>query len=187
MKKYLKYGIVLVVIVFGVLIRVLITSFSREEENIYNEEKIVFNRIKSYQNVSYDMDVQVIESPCDCIWDDYAGFQLPMDVVLKNDYGLSIGEVETIHDYVFEFSGNENRRVTITYSSISEPFRDYFIESEAEVSNIRDNKVVLYQYKNMFIAYFYYNQKYYDIEAVYLTEKELITLIKGIMNDDVSE
>ena len=38
MKKYLKYGIVLVVIVFGVLI----TSFSREEENIYNEEKIVF-------------------------------------------------------------------------------------------------------------------------------------------------
>ncbi len=42
MKKYLKYGIVLVVIVFGVLIGVLITSFSREEENIYNEEKIVF-------------------------------------------------------------------------------------------------------------------------------------------------
>lgn len=187
MKKYLKYGIVPVVIVLGILIGVLIPSFSREEErNIYNRDKIVFNLVNSYQNVSYDKDVQVIQSPCDCIWGDYAGFQLPLDVVLKNDYGLSNGKEEIIHDYVFEFFGNENRRVTIAYSNISEPFRDYFIESDAKVSNIRNNKITLYQYQNMFIAIFYYNQKYYNIESFNLTEEEFITLIKGIINDDIS-
>lgn len=181
MKKYLKYGTIPVVIVLGVLI----ISFSGEEErNIYNEDGFVFNQVESYQNVSYDNDIQVVQSPCDCIWGDYAGFQLPKDVVLKSDYGFSIGDEEVIHDYVFEFAGTENRRVTIAYSSISEPFRDYFIESDAEVSNIDGTEVILYQYQNMFIAYFYYNQKYYDIEAVDLTMEEFITLINGIIKDD---
>ena len=89
-----------------------------------------------------------------------------------------VGEEEVIHDYVFEFVGKENRQVTIAYSSISKPIRDYFILSDAEVSNISGAEVILYQYQNMFIASFYSNQKYYDIETIDLTKKEFITLIK---------
>lgn len=67
MKKYLKYGIVPAMIVVG-LVGVLFISFSKEEKNIYNEDDLVFNQVESYQNISYDSDVQLIQSPCDCIW-----------------------------------------------------------------------------------------------------------------------
>lgn len=186
MKKYLKYGIVPAMIVLGVLVGAFLIRFSKEEKNIYNEDDLVFNQVESYQNISYDSDVQLIQSPCDCIWGDYAGFQLPQDVVLKSDYGMMVGEEEAIHDYVFEFVGKENRQVTIAYSSISKPIRDYFILSDAEVSNISGVEVILYQYQNMFIASFYSNQKYYDIETIDLTKKEFITLIKGIIKDDIN-
>lgn len=186
MKKYLKYGIVPAMIVLGVLVGFLLISFSKEEKNIYKEDDLVFNQVESYQNISYDSDVQLIQSPCDCIWGDYAGFRLPQDVILKSDYGMMVGEEEAIHDYVFEFVGKENRQVMIAYSSISKPIRDYFILSDAEVSNISGAEVILYQYQNMFMASFYSNQKYYDIETIDLTKKEFITLIKGIINDDIA-
>ena len=186
MKKYLKYEIVPAMIVLGVLVGGLLISFSKEEKNIYKEDDLVFNQVESYQNISYDSDVQLIQSPCDCIWGDYAGFQLPQNVVLKSDYGMMVGKEEAIHDYVFEFVGKENRQVTIAYSSISKPIRDYFILSDAEVSNISGAEVILYQYQNMFMASFYSNQKYYDIETIDLTKKEFITLIKGIINDDIA-
>ena len=186
MKKYLKYGIVTAMIVLGVLVGFLLISFSKEEKNIYKEDDLVFNQVESYQNISYDSDVQLIQSPCDCIWGDYAGFRLPQDVILKSDYGMMVGEEEAIHDYVFEFVGKENRQVTIAYSSISKPIRDYFILSDAEVSNMNGTEVILYQYQNMFIASFYSNQKYYDIETIDLTKKEFITLIKGIIKDDIN-
>ena len=67
MKKYLKYGIVPAMIVLGVLVGVLLISFSKEEKNIYKEDDLVFNQVESYQNISYDSDVQLIQSPCDCI------------------------------------------------------------------------------------------------------------------------
>lgn len=181
MKKNLIYGIVLVVIIFGVLTGVFIIH--SKKDHIYYGKNIIFNQIENYQNVGYGSDVQIIENPCDCIRDDYAGFQLPVDVVLKSEYGLSLGG-ENIHDYVFGFKGNGHRQVTIAYSSISEPVSDRFIEGDHEVSDIDGVEFILYQYgNNVFITSFYYDQKYYDIKTVDLTKNEFIHLLKGIISE----
>ena len=187
MKKYLKYGIVLVVIVLGVLIGVVIYQNNDEKHHIYQENNIVINELTRYEEISKDLDIKRVDHLCDCIWSEHVGYNLPDDLKINNDYGIyvknSSGEYNVLHDIGYEFIGDNNRKVNVVFSKIEKPFRDYLIMSDNGISKVSGNEVIIHQYKNMYLVEFEYENVFYDIETEYLNEKELLTLIEGIFDD----
>ena len=187
MQKFLKYGLVPCVIILGILIGVIVI-YNREDKKTFLEESdIIINQVTSYEDITSDLDVKIVSSICDCIYDDYFGYELPDDLRLNQDYGVLVKdaslEYNIVHDYVFEFIGNNDRWVHITYSMIEEPLKDYFITSDNRVSIIDGVEVLLYQYEEQYIVNFKYNDMYYEIEANHVTLEELLTLIRGIFQD----
>ena len=187
MQKFLKYGLVPCVIILGILIGVIVI-YNREDKKTFLEESdIIINQVTSYEEITSDLDVKIVSSICDCIYDDYFGYELPDDLRLNQDYGVLVKdaslEYNIVHDYVFEFIGNNDRWVHITYSMIEEPLKDYFITSDSNVSVIDGVEVLLYQYEEQYIVDFKYNDMYYEIEANHVTLEELLTLIRGIFQD----
>lgn len=187
MQKFLKYGLVPCVIILGILIGVIVI-YNREDKKTFLEESdIIINQVTSYEDITSDLDVKIVSSICDCIYDDYFGYELPDDLRLNQDYGVLVKdaslEYNIVHDYVFEFIGNNDRWVHITYSMIEEPLKDYFITSDSNVSVIDGVEVLLYQYEEQYIVDFKYNDMYYEIEANHVTLEELLTLIRGIFQD----
>ena len=187
MQKFLKYGLVPCVIILGILIGVIVI-YNREDKKTFLEESdIIINQVTSYEEITSDLDVKIVSSICDCIYDDYFGYELPDDLRLNQDYGVLVKdaslEYNIVHDYVFEFIGNNDRWVHITYSMIEEPLKDYFITSDSNVSIIDGVEVLLYQYEEQYIVDFKYNDMYYEIEANHVTLEELLTLIRGIFQD----
>lgn len=187
MQKFLKYGLVPCVIILGILIGVIVI-YNREDKKTFLEESdIIINQVTSYEEITSDLDVKIVSSICDCIYDDYFGYELPYDLRLNQDYGVLVKdaslEYNIVHDYVFEFIGNNDRWVHITYSMIEEPLKDYFITSDSNVSVIDGVEVLLYQYEEQYIVDFKYNDMYYEIEANHVTLEELLTLIRGIFQD----
>ena len=187
MQKFLKYGLVPCVIVLGILIGVIII-YNREDDKVFKEENdITINQVTNYEEMVSDLDIKIISSICDCIYEDHAGYELPDDLVLTQDYGVFVKdaslEYNIAHDYVFEFTGNNDRWVRIIYSLIEEPLRDYFITNDSIVSTIDGVEVILYQYEELYIVDFKYHDMYYEIEANHVTLEELLTLIRGIFQD----
>ena len=187
MQKFLKYGLVPCVIILGILIGVIVI-YNREDKKTFLEESdIIINQVTSYEDITSDLDVKIVSSICDCIYDDYFGYELPDDLRLNQDYGVLVKdaslEYNIVHDYVFEFIGDNGRWVHITYSMIEEPLKDYFITSDNRVSIINGVEVLLYQYEEQYIVNFKYNDMYYEIEANHVTLEELLTLIRGIFQD----
>lgn len=187
MQKFLKYGLVPCVIILGILIGVIVI-YNREDKKTFLEESdIIINQVTSYKEITSDLDVKIVSSICDCIYDDYFEYELPDDLRLNQDYGVLVKdaslEYNIVHDYVFEFIGNNNRWVHITYSMIEEPLKDYFITSDNRVDIIDGVEVLFYQYEDQYIVDFKYNDMYYEIEANHVTLEELLTLIRGIFQD----
>lgn len=190
MKRYLKFGIILIVIVLGVLIGVAIYYFNHEDEkyHINQENNIVINEITSYEEINEDLDIKRVDHLCDCIYSEHMGYYLPDDLKINNDYGIYVkdysGEYNILHDTGYEFRGDNNRKVSIVFSKIEKPFRDYLFISDKEISKILSNEVVISEYENRYLVEFQYEDMYYDIETEYLNEEELLTLLEGIFNDN---
>lgn len=187
MQKFLKYGLVPCVIILGILIGVIVIYNREDKKTFFEESDIIINQVTSYKEITSDLDVKIVSSICDCIYDDYFEYELPDDLRLNQDYGVLVKdaslEYNIVHDYVFEFIGNNDRWVHITYSMIEEPLKDYFITSDSNVSIIDGVEVLLYQYEEQYIVDFKYNDMYYEIEANHVTLEELLTLIRGIFQD----
>ena len=187
MQKFLKYGLVPCVIILGILIGVIVIYNREDKKTFFEESDIIINQVTSYKEITSDLDVKIVSSICDCIYDDYFEYELPDDLRLNQDYGVLVKdaslEYNIVHDYVFEFIGNNDRWVHITYSMIEEPLKDYFITSDSNVSVIDGVEVLLYQYEEQYIVDFKYNDMYYEIEANHVTLEELLTLIRGIFQD----
>ena len=147
MQKFLKYGLVPCVIILGILIGVIVI-YNREDKKTFLEESdIIINQVTSYEDITSDLDVKIVSSVCDCIYDYYFEYELPDDLRLNQDYGVLVKdaplEYNIVHDYVFEFIDNNDRWVHITYSMIEEPLKDYVITSNREVSNVDGVEAVL--------------------------------------------
>lgn len=174
-------------IILGILIGVIVI-YNREDKKTFLEESdIIINQVTSYEEITSDLDVKIVSSICDCIYDDYFEYELPDDLRLNQDYGVLVKdaslEYNIVHDYVFEFIDNNDRWVHITYSMIEEPLKDYFITSDNRVDIIDGVEVLFYQYEDQYIVDFKYNDMYYEIEANHVTLEELLTLIRGIFQD----
>ena len=90
---------------------------------------------------------------------------------------------DVLHDYVFDYHTEDNitRNITIAFSEIDEPLRDYYIDNHELKSKIGDVEMEISQYENMYIVTFSYNNLNFDIEANGITEDELVELLVSII------
>lgn len=87
------------------------------------------------------------------------------------------------HKFIYK-SFNNSRKVIISFSRGNEPVKDYTFSLENSIVSIIDNvEFIIYKYKNNYFANFNYNNVYYDIESNYLTEEELVMILKSIINN----
>lgn len=88
---------------------------------------------------------------------------------------------DMIHDYVFNYRKDSSNNITIAFSEIEEPIRDYYIE-KGKASKIGDVELVISQWEEMYIVNFESKGIYFDIETTGVTENELVELLKSIIN-----
>ena len=92
-------------------------------------------------------------------------------------------QYDILNNYSFVYSSTKNqRRINISFSKENEPIRDYFFtEENSKNSKINNVELKIYNYEETYFTKFIYNNYYFDIETRNITEEELITLLKSIM------
>ena len=161
---------------------------SEDDKNI--EITLNINEMKELATTSLDADIKMIE--IEELPEKFSfmnNINIPEDLELDNCYNIytrnSIEEpvYDVLHDYVFDYHTGDNimRNITIAFSEIDKPLRDYYIDNQELKSKIGDVELEISQYKNMYIATFSYNNLNFDIETNGFTEDELVELLVSII------
>ena len=148
------------------------------------------NEMKELALTSLDADIKMIE--IEELPEKFSfmnDINIPENLELDNCYNIytrnSIEEPEydVLHDYVFDYHTGDNimRNITIAFSEIDKPLRDYYIDNQELKSKIGDVELEISQYKNMYIVTFSYNNLNFDIETNGITEDELVELLVSII------
>lgn len=89
---------------------------------------------------------------------------------------------DVLNCYVLSYTNNENS-IRIAFSETNEPVRDYYLSRERpECSFINDIECIIYQYEDMMMVTFEYNNLYFDIETSNVEIDNLIDIIKQVTN-----
>ena len=161
---------------------------SEDDKNI--EITLNINEMKELATTSLDADIKMIE--IEELPEKFSfmnDINIPENLELDNCYNIytrnSIEEPEydVLHDYVFNYHTEDNimRNITIAFSEIDKPLRDYYIDNQELKSKIGDVELEISQYKNMYIVTFSYNNLNFDIETNGITEDELVELLVSII------
>ena len=161
---------------------------SEDDRNI--EITLNINEMKELATTSLDADIKMIE--IEELPEKFSfmnDINIPEDLKLDNCYNIytrnSIEEpvYDVLHDYVLDYQTEDNimRNITIAFSEIDKPLRDYYIDNQELKSKIGDVELEISQYKNMYIVTFSYNNLNFDIETNGITEDELVELLVSII------
>lgn len=92
----------------------------------------------------------------------------------QNDY-------TNLNSYILNYY-NDTRNIKVAFSDKNRPIRDYYFSKEnAAISIIKDKKLKIYFYKDIFFVEFHYNNYYFDIETNNILQDELIVFISSII------
>ena len=114
---------------------------------------------------------------------------IPEEYRLESKYAvytkenLNAQEYNILHDYVFTYRKDSTNKIIITFSEIDKPLRDYYISNEHKISKIGDTELIISQYEDRYIIEFSYQNLYFDIETVGITENELVSLLQSIIKE----
>lgn len=113
---------------------------------------------------------------------------VPEEYKIENCYTLytrsdkNSDQYNLLHDYVLNYRKDDTNSIKISFSEIEKPIRDYDIMNEEnKISKIGENEVTISHYKEMYIVYFKYNNIYFDIETVGISQEELVNLLTSII------
>lgn len=168
-----------------------IADLQHEKQN--DKEKSIkielnINKIKKLAMTSLDADIKTIEM--DKLPEK---FEFMKNISISNGYKLessynvytrkdfNINEYNLLHDYVFNYRKDSINKITVSFSEIEKPIRDYYINGEEKISKIGDIELIISQCEQMYIVNFEYNNIYFDIETVGITENELVELLQSII------
>ena len=93
---------------------------------------------------------------------------------------INAEEYNLLHDYVLCYESDNKSTIKMAFSEIEKPLRDYFINSQNEISKIGDVEFIISQFEETYMITFNINGLYFDIEANGITETQLITLLNSI-------
>ncbi len=169
-------------------------SNSEEDISESNGIRIELNINKIKDMASLDIDLRKIDAKreeIEKISDKFIfmrNIEIPKDLSLKNSYMLytrsnfEVKVYDLLHDYVLNYSDEkEERKITVAFSEVEEPLRDYYLGEGKKVSKIGDIEVKISQYKELYMATFTYNEVNFDIETKGITENELVELLVSII------
>lgn len=71
--------------------------------------------------------------------------------------------------------------IEIAFSEVGAPLRDYFMNSQNEVSKIGEVEVVISQFEDKYLVTFDIDGLYFDIETKGISESELVELLNSII------
>lgn len=163
-----------------------------KEENLKIELNI--NKIKDLAMTSLDADIKTIE--IDKLLEQFEfmkNISIPNGYKLESSYNIytrkdaNIKEYNLLHDYVFNYSKDSINKITVSFSEIEKPIRDYYIKEGDKISQIGDVELIISEWKQMYIVTFEYNNIYFDIETVGITENELLELLKSILIENTNK
>ena len=90
-------------------------------------------------------------------------------------------DFDVLHDYAFLFSDDIEINISIKASKEGTPLRDYFFNSEKEVSNIDGAAVIISQYEDRYYAQFENGDYTFDVETSGMNQEQLVEIIKNII------
>lgn len=170
---------------------------SSDKENKFS---IYINTIQHMGASKWDAEIKEVEDTTII-----ADFEELSNLFLPNDmndtryfeaYVKSIDKNSIIHlpkndkipyDKLFQYeicyqNPNNERSIVIAFSKDNIPFRDYHFSDEgSKVSIIHDVELTIYQYENLFLCNFTYQNINFDIETCGISEAELISLLTSII------
>ena len=157
-------------------------------EEIKTKVEININKLKELAMTSLDADVQTITM--ESLPEKFTFMKkivLPAEYQLEGSYNIyvrsdrEVAKYDVLHDYVFNYRKNSTNSITIAFSELEQPLRDYYIDKADKVSKIGDVELIISQWKQMYIVTFEYKGIYFDIETTGITEKELVEMLQSII------
>ena len=112
---------------------------------------------------------------------------IPEEYEFENSYTVftredkEVAEYNKLHDYILNYRKDDLNNIQIAFSKIEPPIRDYFIHGGDKISKIGDVELKISQWKEMYIVTFEYKDIYFDIETTGITEEQLVSLLKSII------
>lgn len=154
------------------------------------EINIKINKLNNYSITKLDADIKDVESNNMAFPNafDYNKLKLPIDltkvrksvIYTKNE---NQNDYTNLNSYILSYyNDNETKNIKVAFSDKNRPIRDYYFSNEnAVISIIKDKKLKIYSYEEIFFVEFHYNDYYFDIETNNILQDELIDLISSII------
>ena len=167
-------------------------EIGKTEENINKEEsldiELNINILKNVEMINLDADTKTIELgqlPEEFMF--IENLLIPEEYKFENSYTVytrenkEIEEYNVLHDYLLNYRKDDLSNIKIAFSKIEEPIRDYYILEGDKTSKIGDVELKISQCEKMYIVTFKYKDIYFDIETTGITEEQLVSLLKSII------
>lgn len=186
--KYILAPAVTFVVLFGIIFGI---NTLNNPDNIFEMEVALnINEIKNLTMTKMDADIKTLE-----ILDlpEKFGFMnnvnIPKEYKIDNSYNvytrsnININKYDLLHDYVFNYRKDSLNNITIAFSEIEEPIRDYYIDEGKKISKIGEDEVIISHYNETYIVTFTKDNIYFDIETVGIPQEELVKMLISIFTE----
>lgn len=156
-----------------------------------NNNNIIINNIETLGAYRIDADIREIDN-IDNTLIDYINVE---DLKIPNDlndisysaiYGrknIDIKIYDKLINYQYAYSDTKTKRnIVISFSKENKPVRDYYFSDRgSKQSTINGVKLTIYNYEEVYMTEFIYNNINFDIETSNIKEEELILLLQSII------
>lgn len=161
------------------------------EENVEQEKNVTELKINKIENMAMKkLDAEMKNLELENLPEKFVfidDVKLPEEYKLEGAYNIftkedvNIKKYNLLHDYVLCYAKDDVGTIEIAFSEVGAPLRDYFINSQNEVSKIGEVEIVISQFEDKYLVSFDINGLYFDIETNGITESELVELLSSII------
>lgn len=185
------------VIVFGVVIGTNSLNNREIDKNLYAGENVEHTKtvtdlkINKIENMAMKkLDAEMKNLELESLPEKFTFIdevKLPEGYRLEGAYNIftkedaNVKEYNLLHDYVLCYAKEDVSTIEIAFSEVSVPLRDYFINSQNEISKIGEVEVIISQLEDKYLVTFNINGLYFDVETKGISESELVDLISSII------
>lgn len=161
------------------------------EENVEQEKNVTELKINKIENMAMKkLDAEMKNLELESLPEKFTfidDVKLPEGYKLEGAYNIftkedaNVKEYNLLHDYVLCYAKDDSSTIEIAFSEEGAPLRDYFINSQNEVSKIGEVEVVISQFEDKYLVTFNIDDLYFDVETKGITESELVDLLNSII------
>lgn len=197
MKK--KYILIIIVVAILLIFSAMFIYINEKNKNTHTDEiKLDINKVDAsfgMDRAKMDADIREVYGVFMSQYKFLDDLKIPSDLNIKSTMAILINhevkkyknedfnkKYDTLNNYTTIYHNEiDSRNIELKFSDKYVPLRDYFFEGTPKKSIINNTQLEIFQYENMYLAMFKYNDINFDIETTDITESELIELLKSII------